>query len=201
MHPRLPRSPGHFFGRLLYDLPPDHDLTHLRAAIRLCRDHELAIDGGAHRGIWTREMWRHFKHVVSIEPVEENARHIVEGVVLHAALGAEAGTAKMRQGTENTGQWHHDPEATDCPEAPIITIDALGLARVSLLKLDVEGMELFALKGAEQTIRDWRPVIVIEMNGLHRRYGTKDGETELWLIQRGYRLAEQFNKDQMWVWE
>ena len=62
-------------------------------------------------------------------------------------------------------------------------------------------MELFALKGAEQTIRDWRPVIVVEMNGLHRRYGTKDGETELWLMQHGYRLAEQFNKDQIWVWQ
>jgi FkbM family methyltransferase len=185
----------------LYDLPLDHDLEHLRAAIRLCRSHELAIDGGAHRGIWSREMRRHFKSVVSIEPVEENAKHIEAGVVLLAALGAEPGTARMQAGTENTGQWHHDPEAEQGQEAPIITIDALALAKVSLLKLDVEGMELFALKGAEQTIQDWRPVIVVEMNGLHRRYGTKDGETELWLMQHGYRLAEQLNKDQIWVWQ
>jgi FkbM family methyltransferase len=45
---------------------------------------------------------------------------------------------------------------------PLITIDSLRLARCDFLKIDVEGMELAALRGAEETIRRFRPLIYTE---------------------------------------
>jgi hypothetical protein len=39
----------------------------------------------------------------------------------------------------------------------------MGEARVDLIKLDVEGAELFALRGAEQVIRRTKPILFIEM--------------------------------------
>lgn len=41
------------------------------------------------------------------------------------------------------------------------TLDALVEGRVSMIKMDIEGMELPALKGAEQTIRRWHPDLAI----------------------------------------
>jgi len=41
-------------------------------------------------------------------------------------------------------------------------IDDLGLAACHLLKLDIEGMEVEALRGAEQTVRAHRPLIYVE---------------------------------------
>jgi FkbM family methyltransferase len=45
---------------------------------------------------------------------------------------------------------------------PVATIDRLGLPRCDLVKVDVEGMELSVLKGAAETIRQYRPLLYVE---------------------------------------
>jgi FkbM family methyltransferase len=47
-------------------------------------------------------------------------------------------------------------------EVEVIPVDALGLAALRLLKVDVEGMESEVLAGAAQTIKRLRPVIYVE---------------------------------------
>ncbi len=47
----------------------------------------------------------------------------------------------------------------------LLTIDSLHLKDVSLMKIDVEGMEDQALDGARETILSNRPVIIIEIQG------------------------------------
>lgn len=51
------------------------------------------------------------------------------------------------------------------PQGDIVvaTLDSMLSARVDLLKIDVEGMEMQVLSGAEETIRRWRPMIFIEV--------------------------------------
>ena len=46
--------------------------------------------------------------------------------------------------------------------APALTIDSLGLDRVGLIKIDVEGAEHDVIRGAAQTIARCRPVVVVE---------------------------------------
>lgn len=50
---------------------------------------------------------------------------------------------------------------------PLLTIDSLNLTNVSLIKIDVEGMENLVLDGATQTILTNHPVIIIEIMGGH----------------------------------
>lgn len=62
---------------------------------------------------------------------------------------------------------------------------------VHLLKIDVEGAEYTALRGCEQTLRRWRPVIVSEfsptaMPGISGVTGT---DYLRWLTGLGYRIA------------
>lgn len=44
------------------------------------------------------------------------------------------------------------------------TLDSLGLERVRLIKVDVEGMELSVISGAANTIRRHRPILFVENN-------------------------------------
>lgn len=184
----------------LYDLPEDHDIAHLRAAMALCRNFGTAIDAGAHRGIWTREMRRRFQTVWSIEPVIDNARFIDGDHLIRAALSDRPGWTVMQAGPENTGQWHIDPQVKSGP-VQVETLDRLmgAFQTVDLLKLDVEGNELAVLRGGEALIDRDRPVICLEINGLHRRYGVADGHIEAWMVAKGYALAARCNKDFIWT--
>jgi FkbM family methyltransferase len=52
------------------------------------------------------------------------------------------------------------------PAIPVSTIDSLDLSRCNFLKIDVEGMELAALRGARGTIEKFRPILYVDN---HRR--------------------------------
>jgi hypothetical protein len=47
----------------------------------------------------------------------------------------------------------------------------MNLPALDLLKIDVEGAEIYAIGGAGQTIRRHRPVVVIEQNSASQRFG------------------------------
>jgi Methyltransferase FkbM domain len=59
----------------------------------------------------------------------------------------------------------------------------------------VEGYELKALRGAEKTITQHSPVIVLELKRLGERYGDSDSDTIAWLAARGYRIAAHAHRD------
>ena len=47
---------------------------------------------------------------------------------------------------------------------PIKTIDWFDLENVTFIKYDIEGYELKAIRGSEQTIKKYSPVVVVEQN-------------------------------------
>ncbi len=97
---------------------------------------------------------------------------------IHAAVGADSGTIRIptpdylkptsfgslelkRATNEYIGQKiDYSDEAT----TPVryLTLDDLGMDRVDLLKIDIEGMEMEALTGAERLIKSSRPIIIVE---------------------------------------
>lgn len=59
--------------------------------------------------------------------------------------------------------------------------------RVGLVKLDVEGSELGALRGMEEILANDRPVLTIEWNwDTSERFGFQPGDVLTFLAQRGY---------------
>jgi FkbM family methyltransferase len=74
------------------------------------------------------------------------------------------------------------------------TLDSFELDNVVFIKIDVEGAELLVLKGAEETIKRNKPVMLIEINPYtgdfsHHR-GTSPEEVIQWLEERGYGALE-----------
>jgi FkbM family methyltransferase len=63
----------------------------------------------------------------------------------------------------------------------------LGLQTIDLIKIDVEGAELPVLKGAIETLRRHRPILVLEVDPiLMSRYGYKIGDIWTYLKALGY---------------
>jgi FkbM family methyltransferase len=67
--------------------------------------------------------------------------------------------------------------------APVITIDELEFERVDMIKIDVEGMELPVLRGAERTLSRCKPVLYAENTDAGRSF-----DVATWLLERGYRI-------------
>ena len=189
-------------------LPADHDLEHLKAALRLTGERNMgrlvAVDVGACTGIWTAVLAQHFLQVYAFEPVRANYVTMAKRVVdcgnvkpYLLALGADSQPAiALGPGKENIGQWHkiagdNVEDATYAHQRPLDMFEF----PADFLKIDVEGMELEVLQGAEQTISTHKPAILLELNGLGERYGHKDAEVRAWLEDRGYRFVHRWNKD------
>lgn len=178
------------------------DRDTVRAAIRAARPGGTAIDGGAHVGSWAPRLAAAFPRVICIEPCPENFALLqtntagLRGVELRqAALGAAAGEAHLQRVPEpgaNSGQW----AIADAGEpVGVETVDGLGLADLSLLKMDLEGYELPALQGAIETLRRCRPVVVIEEAGWGRLHGIPDRAATAFLIGCGFRPMHWSGQD------
>lgn len=154
-------------------------------------DGVMALDGGANLGVVTIELARHMTGWGSILAVEAQERvfYALAGNIainncfnaraLNAVLAERPGAARvpvpdylrpgsfgsleMRQtaATEFIGQPIDYAEDATAPVAAV-AVDSLGLPRLDLMKLDVEGMELEAVAGARGTIARHRPVIYAE---------------------------------------
>lgn len=89
----------------------------------------------------------------------------------HAALGGQAGTIEVPAldygAAGNYGGLALDLGVPGEPVA-LVTIDSLKLARLALLKADVEGMEMAVLTGARETISRCRPVLYLEVDRAER---------------------------------
>lgn len=141
------------------------------------------IDVGANKGdytLFTGHLIGESGKVIAVEPVPENihwfnkslAENDLENVTLvDAALSDENGHATFQLG-ERSG-WGSVIPGKDEPEAGTIrvrtvTLDSLvpelELDRVDALKIDVEGGEVEVIRGAEETIDRFRPMIWLDIH-------------------------------------
>ncbi|MEH3147790.1 MAG: FkbM family methyltransferase [Methylobacterium frigidaeris] len=141
-------------------------------------DWSCAIDVGANVGIFSRDFATRFKKVVAIEPLRDNVECLSKNVpsnveVLSFAAGDREGRCDIVltnktlgnahiADTSGTGQGQTDTKNQNTESVDIRTIDSLNLESVGLIKIDVQGAELMVLRGAVETIKRCRPVLMIE---------------------------------------
>jgi FkbM family methyltransferase len=148
-----------------------YQLDTLKAAVAACSKPRVVIDGGAHVGLWTLPLARLFKRVLAFEPQTDNADCLEANcagwqnvIISRKALSDREGEGDLRGNRGKTVGWSlsrfRDEQTGQA--VPLVRIDSLALGKLDLVKLDVEGHEFETLMGGEQTIREHRPVIVIE---------------------------------------
>ena len=139
----------------------DRSLTH-------CQQFRTAIDIGANVGLWARDLCQRFQHVIAFEPVEIFRECLISNIdswnlyIESCALGDRKTTANMIITEENMGHTHVDPNSIGNGTVEMRRLDEYNYQEVDYIKIDCEGFEYMVLKGAEETIRHCRPIVVIE---------------------------------------
>ena len=83
----------------------------------------------------------------------------------------------------------------------LTTIDTLNLQKLDFIKLDIEGYELNALKGAEETIKKHKPVLCIEIfDQWLERFDTTSTEVQGYIANvLGYTQVAKYSSDYIYV--
>ena len=173
--------------------------------LELCRGRRSCIQAGGNGGLWPAKLAPRFQSVYTFEPnrtmfhcLVVNTREYDNIVYFNAALGCE----KKRIGL-SYGMWPENAGATRVSarggRIPTIRIDDLGIDDCDLLQLDVEGYEMFALKGAVETIRASKPVIVVEMRGIGDVFGYPDVTVREFILSLGYKSHTVLNFDEVFI--
>lgn len=151
----------------------------------------VVVDVGAHTGVYTLAALKQGADVFSIEPYALNYARLMmnvrkngfdgSGLFPFAAAdtdGAEMFTVSSNQSyCTSGGRLGSDGKRTFL--VPTLRLDAVIYGPVTAIKIDVEGAAKRVLRGAERTLRESRPDLLIEC--------TEDGLTEI-LAPLGYKF-------------
>ena len=158
----------------------------------------VVVDGGAHIGSIAIPLAKHAKKIFAYEPDTNSLKLLHQNIELNKVtvdarnkgLGARASQGSVVAVNDGSAGAH-----TLTVGEGTVSIVALDdeLKRFDVLKLDVEGMELFALKGSRRIIKQARPVVLFEVNlSQLRSHNTSLRELELFFKTQSYRLYLPF---------
>ncbi|MGB5292365.1 MAG: FkbM family methyltransferase [Lysobacterales bacterium] len=145
--------------------------------LRWLTPESVCIDGGAHKGDMLLEMCRMAPNAVhhAFEPIPELAKmlHIqFPQMQIHEQAIADYSGRSIFKHVRNTPAYsglkertydHENPEIEDI-EVEVVRLDDIipESEQVDLIKLDLEGGEYHAMKGAVNLIRRCKPIIIFE---------------------------------------
>ena len=163
---------------------------------RLCLPGKVFVDGGAHIGSITAAVLRNCvgADVVAVEAIPEKAARLAKNFttvrVESCALAEQTGQATFYVDLGNTA-WSSlavnerkvREIIVECCRLDDINVNGV----VDVLKLDLEGAELGALRGGENLVKQDRPIIMFE-SGPTEYMGYSKSEMFDWLSARDYQI-------------
>ncbi len=168
-------------------------------------------DIGAFHGLLTLFFASRAKAVVCFEPNTQNRKRLMENLTLNGITNVEVrkvgvgsrcetrrmvGTPLMPGGASVDDQTVEELLRTGMKtvveEIPIVTLDAeipqASLSPPDFIKIDIEGWEIEALRGARNTLELYKPLLFLEMHGeTIREKRRKVAEIVAFLWELNYR--------------
>jgi FkbM family methyltransferase len=179
---------------------------------------KTVYDVGGFEGMLTLFFARSAAAVVTYEPNPRNYRHCLDNVklngltnvrVLNRGLSDRKGSLELAYdplmpgatsgNREIADQIHTSIATAQTIEVSVVTLDAdlvdLKLPAPDLIKIDIEGMELPALRGMANTLKSYSPDLFIELHGAEFEDKIRNA-TELmeYLGAAGYRAYDVENR-------
>lgn len=156
------------FGRVLKRSRGTYQFDRIQAVLQYCQHFALAIDVGAHVGMYSRELVKHFALTIAFEPNIDCYDCLIRNVdsrvfrALNSAVGQETDIVSLDGHPNKTVGYKTIPYANK--GAPVFQdyIDRWKSVSLSFLKIDAEGKEYEILLGGAGTIRRCKPLILIE---------------------------------------
>lgn len=141
---------------------------------------DIAIDVGAHHGIYTNQLKKLVGNkgkIYAIEPQNELYEYLLLAfkkykniILINAAaynvISNQQLFTPIHNGSLATGgaSLKKQSAQNSITSVDTITIDSLNLNRCNFIKIDVEGGELNVLEGSLNTIRKFHPILLIEID-------------------------------------
>lgn len=158
---------------------PEHDLIKW-VKKEFGNVNHVLVDIGAHVGTYTCLLGDVFKHVYSFEPNKRNFYYLCANIVKYnladkvtaynKAVCATNGHLYLNIVNEDGGGNTLRPKVVENKNYTVLrkelveatTLDDCHLEQCDFIKIDVEGAELHVLTGALNTIKKYRPVVLLE---------------------------------------
>lgn len=169
---------------------PEHNRVLANRCMNYVSSGGVLLDGGAYIGTFCIHLIEYFAHIIAYEPISDNMdclKKNVPGIDYRSAcLSHKSGHERMARHERNkTFGWHKSQHGEI--EITAVAIDDLELERLDLLKLDLEGNDYDALRGAEYTIIRCHPAVLIEEKldeGMRAsKFLTSLGMQEIWRMK------------------
>lgn len=173
-----------------------HEL-HLRKYLPKTR-RRLALNVGAHHGMWCEWMSALFDRVVAVEADPANAEVIRRRAfpnveVLERVAWCESGHrlafncrqgGRDQEGSVACRDLLRGQGVSQCIQVPSLAIDSLGLDACDMIVMDVEGVEIQAMQGCTRTIERFRPDLIVECHEIEHQEWLR-----VWLSRSGYNVT------------
>jgi len=166
------------------------DIDRIKYMLRFIASDSVVIDAGAHVGCMTIQFAKKAKTVIAVEPIKQNSDLLQTNIELNGlmncrvvkkALSNKVGdkliidTERERLQTNSGATFLILSEQGDIET---ITLDSLLYEqnRVSFIKYDIEEMELEALQGSKEILKEHKPALYVEiLKESHRCSRKKNG--------------------------
>ena len=177
----------------------------LHTAIKpLLKQTNVAIQAGGNGGLMVQPLAETFKHIYTFEPEPLNFYCLVQNITsinvhkFQACLGDEPSTINLDTIDKNDNGAFF---VSGFGAIPVLRIDNLGLSECDLIQLDIEGHEYLALLGGINTIKKFKPLIVIECfePWMHRYNVTIDLIEKLLIQDLGYTYNSTCHGDRIYT--
>lgn len=175
---------------------------------QFCKNKNTVIQAGGNCGIYPRIYSEIFKTVYTFEPDAVNFYCLVQNIensnVIkfqtcvgneHSLVSVEIDKNIIEKKGYNCGTFQINGKGF----IPVLRIDDLELEDCDLIHLDIEGFEGFALMGALETIKKFKPIICLEINGLGKKYGWDELKIYNFLFSLNYKFCIKTENDHLFV--
>lgn len=171
----------------------------------------IVIEGGCHIGTHTIKLGKLAKHVHAFEPLPSSRDKLMDNIEMNELNNVTVHSEGLSDSHDKVCfEWtapgnpgfsglinnpvskpSYVPSLSEKIEVQLVTIDSLNFDKVDFIKLDIEGYEELAIKGAINTIKKFKPIITLESWALgHGRVDfefTKDKFSNL--LDLGYTIT------------
>ena len=162
------------------------------------------IDVGAHIGLWSYNFAPRFDKIEAFEPVQGHQDcfqknvldvHGNDKVELHEyALGDHEAMVAISVNPSSSGDSWVKGRGT----VPMKTIDSFNFRDVDFIKIDCEGYEEFVLRGAHDTLQQWKPFVCVEQKrDMATKFDLKPLGAVEYLKKLGYTTVNEMGGDYM----
>ena len=165
------------------------------------KEGEYVIDVGAHIGYYTllfSKLVGETGLVAAFEPDDSNyeylthnvkVNHIANVICYKHALMDYNGMGRIVTSSFNSGDSRVYRANGNQSNVFVEKLDSLQIDKLEWIKMDIQGCELFALKGAEETIDRFSPRIIMEFErGMLTDHGVEPRALLDWISVKGYQF-------------